>query len=1722
MLGTRVGEALKPGPTRFAIINPTSIISKISQFDVLANQCQIDIVCASETSATSKAQKLFSRQLRTECHYKSLWSAPVSNQFDRLDGDVSLRGRAAGVGVFSRLPSRHALKTIDDQLLATARLVHTIHTVGDLQFQVITLYGLATHSQESNQQTDNLFRAALEATDHMRLPTIIAGDFNCDPFTLDCCPLIRARRLSDLPTQYARMYGAPMPPTCRECTHPDNALLCPMMAPWLTSIEVMTEPLFDTHKVVLFTLDISSQDAMNTRLVLPQSWIEFPIQTSLIKEHYLRSATTPTDLTSWAIKVETAVDAAYQQTQLVQGTAPNQVLALPRRAKGRCVSRKPASLPQRALLPKTRPGEYLPKFEIHRFATLKMLKQLRRLQALRRRVAKVDGGGSITGLQLEWSSILWADSPPGGFVAWCNSMPELGPPPQAWPSLDFLYSAEQLLKFQVDRAVDFDHKCWIQKLKYARYLDAKDQGHAQACNHLRDKDTPPLTELKETIREECSIVVEQPDRVWAYCDNADHFQCRAPAQVAGCECRVTHIDQYGLQLKPLTMDFDWPPEASISQEQVLTRPQDIVEKLNQFYMPYWGHPDANRDMSQEFQAFLDTLPELPNPVVHLDQIDLWNKAVADLKPHSARGVDGISAAELQSLPTQAIADLAKILCSFHQGFPPWMMVARTFAVPKCTTTPSSRDIRPITVLAQLYRLWARVVCSQVLQHYSPLLPPEIWGLLRGRGPFTASYQMQWWLEKLALQKTANAGLVLDLIKCFNSIHRPTVYAILVRLGLPQSILEQWSRSLAVLTRTWALQGFDSHLTPCAHGFPEGDVFSVIAMIGVALSWTSRLKHLCPASLVGAYADNWCLASIRKPDFPVLIATTLQFVHLLYMAIDWHKTWIWATDASLLASLKHALKQQLPNLSIARLTTAMDLGSQMTYSGPPRLGKFRTRLSLFKKRCQLLQSMPHDVYTKAHLARTAILPTLYGVALLPLGESHTTAMRSQLANAILGYNHSRNSTLAIQFLPSLIDPAIWVILQALEAARRFLLQATPDDQHLFFQVLATHNGSSNACKGPASCLKHYLLRLGWTVTPTGWVHVSAFVSLDLLTTSKQTWKFWALHTWQQEFLQFCDRKALQGTIPVNLADTRAVLFKLPPGKFARIIQEISGAFQTANQKQKWDLTASLKCSYCIHDDSRHHRIYECPATDPIRSRHQDIVEHFRFDSDVMHELPVLFVHPQQELVQTLHWTQPVATFEVALVEKILQLYESGFLPTFYTDGSCQCPTIPSVSYASFSIVLDLCTEDTESTIAAKGFKLTGVLPASLRTVVVSRTQGQQKIARSELYAVLLIVETFPAAEIYSDSQTTIDRFHVCQEDKDPLTWIDSDDMDLLLRLQKAVGSRHRIHKVAAHVDPKFTTNDLECYRQLGNMVANDSAIKSCRSLHPWLVKACVSMCNAVHESRTLLAKWYDYVLELQQHCAILQTNQSQEVGEPTTRAQQQTSLQRLQHWSVDDAWKPDILRLSNATDTSWGRLIGPAMLQWMELVTWPKDNSSDDFGVTWMELVLSFSIHIGCYFPVPRHGVDGQQFLVSLYNLEQVQQFQVHFSDLANNFAILYGQMDKLTFPRRWPQTKRGLVRAAYALGSLTHSAGFVSRPAFPHQEVVVGILKEHFGKEKTQKHSLVPVLPFRPLWPQATLDATLAGPWQKKSLATQALMREFQKTIQSEKNGPRQQTLSFG
>ena len=63
-----------------------------------------------------------------------------------------------------------------------------------------------------------------------------------------------------------------------------------------------------------------------------------------------------------------------------------------------------------------------------------------------------------------------------------------------------------------------------------------------------------------------------------------------------------------------------------------------------------------------------------------------------------------------------------------------------------------------------------------------------------------------------------------------------------------------------------------------------------------------------------------------------------------MTIDWKKSWIWMTHQSHLPPLKKALRDLLGPNAVATLMQAMDLGGQLTYRGPPKLGKVSQRLS----------------------------------------------------------------------------------------------------------------------------------------------------------------------------------------------------------------------------------------------------------------------------------------------------------------------------------------------------------------------------------------------------------------------------------------------------------------------------------------------------------------------------------------------------------------------------------------------------------------------------------------------------------------------------------------------------------------------------------------------------------------------------------------------------------
>ena len=141
-------------------------------------------------------------------------------------------------------------------------------------------------------------------------------------------------------------------------------------------------------------------------------------------------------------------------------------------------------------------------------------------------------------------------------------------------------------------------------------------------------------------------------------------------------------------------------------------------------------------MKSNSEALLQLVPENVLNITGLTDLDAWKEGIRRLKPHSARGIDTISAAELKTLPSEAIADIRDILLSYRQGFPAWFMTARTFAIPKTDTPLDPSMVRPITVLSQLYRLWSQIITRKVLDQLSQKLPYDITGFLPQRVALT--------------------------------------------------------------------------------------------------------------------------------------------------------------------------------------------------------------------------------------------------------------------------------------------------------------------------------------------------------------------------------------------------------------------------------------------------------------------------------------------------------------------------------------------------------------------------------------------------------------------------------------------------------------------------------------------------------------------------------------------------------------------------------------------------------------------------------------------------------------------------------------------------------------------------------------------------------------------------------------------------------------------------
>lgn len=165
------------------------------------------------------------------------------------------------------------------------------------------------------------------------------------------------------------------------------------------------------------------------------------------------------------------------------------------------------------------------------------------------------------------------------------------------------------------------------------------------------------------------------------------------------------------------------------------------------------------------------------------------------------------------------------------------MAARVVPLSKIDGTPTGSQIRPITVLCQVYRAWATLICKQVLCQWGTVCPKAVTGMLPSRGAHRAAYDMQAKLEFAHFQQKKVCGMVFDLVKCFNHINQPVAIRLLLKMNIPEHLVRQFQGSITQLQRYWQVCGDTIGPINATVGFPEGDPFSVAIMVSIATCWT---------------------------------------------------------------------------------------------------------------------------------------------------------------------------------------------------------------------------------------------------------------------------------------------------------------------------------------------------------------------------------------------------------------------------------------------------------------------------------------------------------------------------------------------------------------------------------------------------------------------------------------------------------------------------------------------------------------------------------------------------------------------------------------------------------------------------------------------------------------------------------------------------------------------
>eukprot|EP00439_Symbiodinium_sp_Y106_P048663 s1419_g6.t1 len=247
---------------------------------------------------------------------------------------------------------------------------------------------------------------------------------------------------------------------------------------------------------------------------------------------------------------------------------------------------------------------------------------------------------------------------------------------------------------------------------------------------------------------------------------------------------------------------------------------------------------------------------------------------------TAAGLDGWSFAALKAVAAccPALFDELALLLQLVEDTGCWpysMTCAAVALIPKDSSIsePGPSDLRPLSILSCLYRLWAKARLSDIVPWQDRWLADGAFGFRPGHSAEGLFFATALDLEAAEAEGHPCAGISFDLKKAFDALPPCLLIQILRRRGCAECILRPLAGFYRHLHRRFRLNGVLGREFHSSSGIPQGCPISPFCLNAILGVWLEHVGHTVPAAVPRSFADD--LSVVTSAPAEATVVRTLK-------------------------------------------------------------------------------------------------------------------------------------------------------------------------------------------------------------------------------------------------------------------------------------------------------------------------------------------------------------------------------------------------------------------------------------------------------------------------------------------------------------------------------------------------------------------------------------------------------------------------------------------------------------------------------------------------------------------------------------------------------------------------------------------------------------------------------------------------------------------------------